>query len=183
MSGPSLPQDAPVIMTQPKQTVLAVKREVVSVPVVTSISVYSVVMHTAVVNVSIYLDLIQKVRFSMNSFIPLKLNVFWWVLNFFSMIRLNVHLQPASVTPRITWIPWTQSMTGCKCSFDPLRMDCACCQNYGCQCGESNKNQVRDHFKSSFLIDIISFALIRNIKYITKQIDCTSYLFHNSYSF
>ena len=36
---------------------------------------------------------------------------------------------------------WTSSLSGCRCAFDPLRTDCACCQSYGCQCGGGNKNQ------------------------------------------
>jgi len=36
---------------------------------------------------------------------------------------------------------WTVSPTGCQCEFDKTRMDCACCNRYGCQCGEKNKNQ------------------------------------------
>jgi hypothetical protein len=37
--------------------------------------------------------------------------------------------------------PWTESFTGCACSWDKSRKDCACCKNQGCQCGLSNKNQ------------------------------------------
>lgn len=37
--------------------------------------------------------------------------------------------------------PWTASKTGCVCDFDTSRSDCACCQRYGCQCGEIQKNQ------------------------------------------
>jgi hypothetical protein len=37
--------------------------------------------------------------------------------------------------------PWTASLTGCACSWDKSRKDCACCKNGGCQCSLSNKNQ------------------------------------------
>ena len=36
---------------------------------------------------------------------------------------------------------WTRNETGCACSFDPDRHDCACCFQGGCQCPDSSHFQ------------------------------------------
>ncbi|CAD5122242.1 DgyrCDS10690 [Dimorphilus gyrociliatus] len=36
---------------------------------------------------------------------------------------------------------WTKSLSGCECSFDKTRKDCACCKNKGCQCGKESQHQ------------------------------------------
>ncbi|XP_070550923.1 uncharacterized protein [Ptychodera flava] len=36
---------------------------------------------------------------------------------------------------------WTAVQTGCQCSFDTTRYDCACCRDGGCNCGISYPNQ------------------------------------------
>nr|CAD7405704.1 unnamed protein product [Timema cristinae] len=37
---------------------------------------------------------------------------------------------------------WTEEATGCRCSFNESRHDCACCvQDGGCQCGSSSPNR------------------------------------------
>ncbi|XP_069136325.1 von Willebrand factor D and EGF domain-containing protein-like [Argopecten irradians] len=35
---------------------------------------------------------------------------------------------------------YTAAGSGCECSYDNTRFDCACCTNGGCQCGYSNHN-------------------------------------------
>ena len=36
---------------------------------------------------------------------------------------------------------YTRNMTGCTCSFDVGRKDCACCADNGCPCGGAYKYQ------------------------------------------
>ncbi|XP_013419235.1 von Willebrand factor D and EGF domain-containing protein-like [Lingula anatina] len=36
---------------------------------------------------------------------------------------------------------WTATFTGCPCVWDTKRPDCACCQNLGCPCGKTHRNQ------------------------------------------